>query len=65
MGKDAILKTALLPALTMGVKNAAPYVGADAVKDVPLAVRGCLRQPRGRGRAPRGGGEAGGGEHSA
>ena len=45
VGKDAMLKTALLPALTMGIKNAAPYVGADSIKNVPLAVR----RPRMRG----------------
>lgn len=39
VGKDAILKTALLPAVTMGVKKASSEVpGLDAVKDVPLAV---------------------------
>lgn len=38
VGKDAVLKTALLPAITMGVKNGAGLVGADAVKDMPLAV---------------------------
>jgi hypothetical protein len=39
VGKDAVLKTALLPAVTMGVKKASAEVpGLDAVKDVPLAV---------------------------
>jgi hypothetical protein len=39
VGKDAVLKTALLPAVTMGVKNASGSVpGLEAVKDVPLAV---------------------------
>lgn len=39
VGKDAILKTALLPAVTVGVKKASAEVpGLDAMKDVPLAV---------------------------
>lgn len=39
VGKDAVLKTALLPAVTMGVKNASGSVpGLEGVKDVPLAV---------------------------
>jgi hypothetical protein len=39
VGKDAVLKTALLPAVSMGVKNAGQQVpGMEGVKDVPLAV---------------------------
>lgn len=39
VGKDAVLKTALLPAVTVGVKRAAGEVpGLESVKDVPLAL---------------------------
>lgn len=39
VGKDAVLKTALLPAVTVGVKNATKQVpGLESVSDVPLAV---------------------------
>ena len=39
VGKDAVLKTALLPAVSVGVKNATSQVpGLEGVKDVPLAV---------------------------
>eukprot|EP00882_Tetradesmus_deserticola_P007172 GHRQ01007551.1.p1 GENE.GHRQ01007551.1~~GHRQ01007551.1.p1 ORF type:complete len:155 (+),score=53.73 GHRQ01007551.1:275-739(+) len=39
VGKDAVVKTALLPALTMGVKRAAAGMpGLEGIKDVPLAV---------------------------
>lgn len=39
VGKDAVIKTALLPAMTVGVKKASSEVpGLEGVKDVPLAV---------------------------
>jgi hypothetical protein len=40
VGKDAVLKTCLLPALTVGVKNTSVLGLGNAVKDVPLAVGG-------------------------
>ena len=38
VGKNAVLKTALLPAVTLGVKNSAGAMGLDGLKDVPTAV---------------------------
>lgn len=39
VGKDALVKTAILPAITMGIKNAGGSLpGLERVKDVPLAV---------------------------
>ncbi|KAF6260434.1 hypothetical protein COO60DRAFT_1506371 [Scenedesmus sp. NREL 46B-D3] len=39
VGKDAVVKTALLPALTAGVKRASGRLpGLEGIKDVPLAV---------------------------
>lgn len=39
VGKDAIVKTALLPTLTMGIKQASSKTpGLEPIKDVPLAV---------------------------
>eukprot|EP00878_Enallax_costatus_P006262 GHUV01006565.1.p1 GENE.GHUV01006565.1~~GHUV01006565.1.p1 ORF type:complete len:155 (+),score=51.12 GHUV01006565.1:143-607(+) len=39
VGKDAIVKTALLPAVTVGVKNASGRLpGLEHIRDVPLAV---------------------------
>ncbi|GBF95782.1 hypothetical protein Rsub_08218 [Raphidocelis subcapitata] len=38
VGKDAIVKTALLPTLSMGIKNSADQLGIAQLKDVPLAV---------------------------
>uniref|UniRef100_A0A383V315 EF-hand domain-containing protein n=1 Tax=Tetradesmus obliquus TaxID=3088 RepID=A0A383V315_TETOB len=39
VGKDAVVKTALLPALTVGVKKAGGELpGMEGLKDVPLAV---------------------------
>eukprot|EP00775_Hariotina_reticulata_P012732 gene12732-12862_t len=39
VGKDAMVKTALLPAVTMGLKSGAGRVpGMEGVKDLPLAV---------------------------
>jgi len=38
VGKDAILKTTLLPALSVGVRNGAGWLGATQVQNMPLAV---------------------------
>lgn len=39
VGKDALVKTALLPAVTMGLKQASSKApGLEGMKDVPLAV---------------------------
>eukprot|EP00879_Flechtneria_rotunda_P025098 GHRR01026651.1.p1 GENE.GHRR01026651.1~~GHRR01026651.1.p1 ORF type:complete len:106 (-),score=29.42 GHRR01026651.1:147-464(-) len=39
VGKDALIKTALLPALTIGIKSAGSQMpGLQSVKDVSLAV---------------------------
>jgi hypothetical protein len=39
VGKDAVVKTALLPAVSLGVKNMGSSVaGLEGIKDVPLAV---------------------------
>lgn len=38
VGKDAVLKTALLPAVSVGVKSASKQAGLDSVNDIPLAV---------------------------
>jgi hypothetical protein len=39
LGKDAVIKTALLPTVTMGLKQAGSKTpGLEGIKDVPLAV---------------------------
>jgi hypothetical protein len=38
VGKDAMLKTMLLPALAQGVKTAAPALGLGGIAGAPLAV---------------------------
>lgn len=41
-----MLKTALLPALTVGVKNSADTLGIAGLKDVPTAVSGIVTNVR-------------------
>ncbi len=38
VGKDAIVKTSVLPAVTFGVKKAASSSGLESVGNAPLAV---------------------------
>jgi hypothetical protein len=38
VGKDAVVKTAMLPALSLGIKQAGGAMGLEQMKSVPLAV---------------------------